>query len=248
MPRKRRATSKSDFIRSLPASLSANEVAEKAREAGITLTTRLVYKVRGRVSSKARKKATTSKSTATSVATPSPSAAPAAPGRRRAGPKSDFVRSQPANLSTAEVIARAKKAGISLTAALVYLVRGKGNSSAKRSATSKPRAVPASGQLRASDFIRAQPLSMSAKEVEQKGSAEGYRFGTSLVYRLRAAMGAKGKARAKAVAPSASLDHPAARSAHPPAGLSSLLDPIIADAVQKAVDGYRRMILGEDAQ
>jgi len=51
MPRattpKKAPISKSDFIRSQPATLSASEVLAKAKAAGLTLTSQLVYKVRG---------------------------------------------------------------------------------------------------------------------------------------------------------------------------------------------------------
>ncbi len=142
--------------------------------------------------------------------------------------KSAFVRSQPIELSAAEVVAKAKEAGLSITTALVYKVRSvkksKGSGKAKKSKATASKSKQAGGKLSSSAYIRAQPASMSAKEVAAKGSTEGYAFKPGLVYEVRSAQkkrqakaGKAAPAKAKAKA-SASANHkpttPAKHSSH----------------------------------
>jgi hypothetical protein len=105
--------------------------------------------------------------------------------------KSEFVRSQPSELSASEVVAKAKEAGMSMTTALVYKVRSvkksKGPGPAKKSKSRKSRSKKTGGKLSASAYIRAQPAAMTAKEVAAKGSTEGYSFKPGLVYEVRSA-------------------------------------------------------------
>ena len=254
MPRK--PGIKSEFVRAQPASLSPAEVVARAKKEGINLSEALVYLVRGKGKSGATNKATKSTGTAVKAtqkkavkATPKKAAPPSSATGDKLSPH-DYIRAQPASLNAQDVAKKGKTEGYNFKPGMVYYVRA---ADAKTSGSSKaaaaPKAVPsASGKVGPSDFIRAQPLSMTAKQVEENGAAEGYRFKTSLVYRLRREMGKKGKAPAKAVAATTSAEHVAARpSQDTPSNLKGLLDPIIAAAVQRAVDGYRQMLLGEDA-
>jgi hypothetical protein len=113
---------KADFIRSQPATLSADDVVTKAKSAGLTIDRNLVYKVRGRLRSNGRsKKAST---TTSGIA------------KRPQQSKADFVRAN-RNLSPKEVAAKAKAAGIKLDVSYVYNVRGYDKSAGKKRATAK---------------------------------------------------------------------------------------------------------------
>jgi hypothetical protein len=132
--------------------------------------------------------------------------------------KSDFVRGQPAELSAAQVVAKAKEAGLNITPALVYTVRSSLKVKGAPEATPAPAAAkPASDKGTASEFIRSLPTSVSANEAAAQGAAQGYSFQAGLVYKVRRAMqGPKTKAPKAApeakVAP-APAAHPAAPAA-----------------------------------
>jgi len=128
--------------------------------------------------------------------------------------KSQFIRSQPATLSPAEVVAKGKAAGLKFNAMYVYNIRRaaalKGrktkpaNAAASKATTpgaraKKPVAVKktAAKQPSKSEFIRAQPRTMSASDVVSKGKAAGLKLDASLVYKVRArARGKKGSPKA----------------------------------------------------
>jgi hypothetical protein len=134
-PTKGSGPTKSDFIRQHP-SRSVAEVVAKAREAGMSVSSVLVYKVRGRTNPKPAK------------GTPGPKPN----GKRGPKPKngmtaSDFVRSMPVTMKAKEVLAAAKAKGIKLSRNLVYMVRSTekkkagGSSSANGKPGRKPRAA-----------------------------------------------------------------------------------------------------------
>jgi len=116
--------------------------------------------------------------------------------KKKTGPnKSDFVRSQPAELSASDVVAKAKEAGLTITPGLVYAVRAyqksKGAKTKKTTTTAaaSAKAPKAEGSKpSASDFIRSLPSSVTATAVAKQGAAEGYSFKTGLVYKVRRAM------------------------------------------------------------
>jgi hypothetical protein len=98
--------------------------------------------------------------------------------------KSDFVRSQPSTLSAAEVLAKAKEAGIKLTPQLVYKVRS----------DAKPKSKAA--------FVRGLPVSTPAKDVVKQAKALGLTLSINYVYNIRgAAKTAAKKKRAAAKSP-----------------------------------------------
>jgi hypothetical protein len=90
-------TSKSDFIRSQAAGLSATGIVSKAGAGGLTLSKDYVNMVRRESGGTKTKKSVS---------------------------RSDFARARPATLSVAEVVAKGKAAGIKFTHQLVYNVRG----------------------------------------------------------------------------------------------------------------------------
>jgi len=120
--------------------------------------------------------------------------------------KSDFIRAQPASLSTAEVVAKGKEAGIKLNRVLVYKVRAKGKpkkaAGAKRAAVSAKASTSAKHVASKAAFVRGLPASMPAKDVVAQAKAAGLKLGVSYVYNIRGAakMAAK-KKRAAAKSP-----------------------------------------------
>jgi hypothetical protein len=127
--------------------------------------------------------------------------------------KSDFIRSQPASLSTAEVVAKGKEAGIKLNRVLVYKVRAKGKlkktGAAKKTAMAAKTSASTKSVTSKAAFVRGLPASTPAKDVVAQAKAAGIKLGVSYVYNIRGAakMAAKKKravAKSPAVSPVAS--------------------------------------------
>ena len=90
----------------------------------------------------------------------------AKPGRKAGGPnKSAFIRSQPASLKAAEVVAAAKAKGLTITEGLVYAVRsgdkskgqpkgkpGRPKGSKNKPKAGKPRRLPKAGSKDLASF------------------------------------------------------------------------------------------------
>jgi len=108
-----------------------------------------------------------------------------------------FIRQQPATLSAAEVVAKAKALGMKFDVTYVHKARRtakeKEAAAVKKTVTAKPTATATSKSTAPSksDFIRAQPAKLSAAEVVAKGKAEGVKFSSQLVYRVRGGSKAK---------------------------------------------------------
>lgn len=122
--------------------------------------------------------------------------------------KSDFIRNQPATLSAAEVVAKAKAEGIKIDVNHVYKVRGrsKTKASAARKAPSSATgtAAPANTRIKSkADFVRAHP-GLSPKEVVEKAKAEGIKIGWRYVYNVRGSDKAAGKKKRAATTASSS--------------------------------------------
>jgi hypothetical protein len=105
-------SSKSAFVRGLPASMPAKEVVAKAKSAGLTLSDRYVHVIRSIAKRAARNGHTALKMPRR--------------GGRPISSKRTFVLSLPASLSAAEVIKRARAAGMQLTTNYVYKIRSRG--------------------------------------------------------------------------------------------------------------------------
>ncbi len=134
--------------------------------------------------------------------------------------KSDFIRAQSANLSAAEVVAKAKGAGLKFSRQLVSAVRArakaKGKAPAAKKAVAAKSAAPATATTSKAGFVRAH-ASLSPKEIIAKAKAQGIKLGVSYVYNVRGAdkMAAKKKraaTRSPAVATSAAPQDHAASS------------------------------------
>jgi hypothetical protein len=158
MPRattvKKPTPSKSDFVRSQPATLSATEVLAKAKAAGLKLTPQLVYKVRG--STKTNGKART-------VVAANRTAPPTS---GKTTNKSAFVRAHQ-SLSPKEIVEKAKAAGIKLEVGYVYNVRG-----AAKMAAKKKRAAAKSAAFSAVTNGGGSRVSTSAENLLRAVAAE----------------------------------------------------------------------------
>jgi alanyl-tRNA synthetase len=163
---------KTAYVMALPLDMPAKEVVEKAKADGIELSEGHVHNIRsaakkskvaakpkvaGTKKPKAAKKATAKKS-AKKAAAPKAKAAPAAEPKRS---KADFVRSQPADTTANEVVQAAKKVGIKLSSAYVYVIR----SSDKKSGKAAPRAQKVTA---------AKPASKAVAEASS-GSEQAFR-------------------------------------------------------------------------
>lgn len=103
-PKNGAGPNKSDFIRQHP-KLSARDVVAKAKESGISISSTLVYNVRGRAKPRAAARLGRRAKSSTGATA------------------SDFVRSMPVTTPAKDVIAAAKAKGIRMSANLVYMVR-----------------------------------------------------------------------------------------------------------------------------
>lgn len=128
--------SKTAFVLALPADLSVGEVVKKAKAAGMTLSPNYVSNIRS--SAKAATKNSSGKSKAPKAAAAAKvGAAPKAPAREpdqaAAMPASvaptltitEFIKSQPRNIPAADVVAAARKAGLTIDTNYVYKVRSR---------------------------------------------------------------------------------------------------------------------------
>lgn len=115
--------------------------------------------------------------------------------------KSEFIRAQPAAMSAADVVEKAKAEGLAIEPGLVYGVRSqaKAKRKAKRGLAKKTAAVNRSAATKPSPskshFIRRFPK-LSPKEVVAKAKAEGIKLEVGYVYNVRSA--GKGGAAKKA--------------------------------------------------
>lgn len=187
--------------------------------------------------------------------------------------KSDFVRQHP-TLSPAEVVAKAKEAGLTVSTNLVYMVRGRAKAAAKPAKAAKPAAKPLAkapakapaaaapkapalptgkvGSPTASDFIRTLPAGISAKEAVAKGAAMGFKFTPNLFYLVRTrAKKAAGKASrpAKIVAPKPVAAKAVAPKAAAAAGPDASAETVILRLILRhGVDYVRQLVDGAVAR
>jgi hypothetical protein len=100
--------------------------------------------------------------------------------------KSDFIRAQPGALSAAEVVAKAKEAGVTIDPALVYKVRGR----ASARTTKKPKKLSSSTQPASkkpaskADFVRAH-RELSPQQIVEKARASSIKLDVGYVYNVR---------------------------------------------------------------
>ena len=176
MPRKKGSGNKSNFVRANIA-LSNEEIVKKAAETGLgKLSLGIIYNVRS-----AAKKSSTPKSKKAA-------AAPVA----TASESTPVTPSAPAHVEATPARKARKKRG-----------KGRASGKEKQAKAIKPAGVTAAaaGVMKPSDFVRAQPTNLSAREVQAMGAKQGIRFSAALVYVVRkAALKKRGLAQAAAVA------------------------------------------------
>ena len=122
-------------------------------------------------------------------------------GKSAGGRKGEFVLSMPETMSAQQIVAEAKKAGITLTDSYVYKLRRKGGGSTKKGGAAAKGGAPkgkkaASGRSgSASDFVRSLPSGVSAKEAVEQAKAAGIKLTTGYFYTLKSSLGLAGSKR-----------------------------------------------------
>jgi hypothetical protein len=151
----------SKLILSLPSTLSGAEVVERVKANGMKTSRANVSRVRALYGAKADKTAPTTPGASTTSKTTLNG--------------SDFIRTQPASMSPAEVVAKAKTEGIEFSPSLVYMVRStktEKKGAAKKTSTAPTRTPPAKTAVKSkSDFVRARSTSTQMVE-KAKGAAK----------------------------------------------------------------------------
>jgi hypothetical protein len=96
---------------------------------------------------------------------------------------SAFIRLQPATMSAAEIVAKAKDAGITIRPGLIYEVRRatKAKKAVAKNVTKKSTKPPQSK----ADFVRGLPTSTPAKQVVTLAKAAGIKLDVGYVYNVR---------------------------------------------------------------
>lgn len=149
--------------------------------------------------------------------------------KKTTGSKSDFIRAQPATLSAAEVVAKAKAEGIKLDRVLVYKVRIR----AKGGAAGKKAPGPKRGVANKAAFVRGLPASTPAKEVVAKAKALGLSLSVNYVYNIRGAAKTAAKNRRSAIRAGVAVPRPIAGSS----AAESLLKALAAEVgLGKAIE------------
>jgi hypothetical protein len=146
------------------------------------------------------------------------------PAKKTTPNKSAFIRSQPASLSAAQVVAKAKAEGIKIAPVLVYKVRGRAK--AKKPAPVAARTVAKAGGKSKAAFVRGH-ADLSAKEVVAKAKAEGIKLTEGYVYNVRTYDKKAGKQ--GAATRTRTQGAPAARSIAPGSSTESLLRAVAAE-------------------
>jgi hypothetical protein len=142
------------FLLSLPTSLSTAEVVAKAKQRGMKTSESNVNRVRQMARSGPGRKP--ARVPAKQVASPKPPKSTPHAGDAKEPSKSDFVRSFPPSTPANDIIAAARKKGMSLSVGYVYNLRTAENARAgkskrsgpSRSATTSPRPSSSGGQAR----------------------------------------------------------------------------------------------------
>jgi hypothetical protein len=161
---KPRTINKSAFVRGLSEDLSAADVVTAAKKQGFKLSTAQVYTIRANARRASTKKQGPKASLAAGVHTGGSSASNAGSSSN----KSAFIRSLPTSMPAGEVVAKAKAAGLTLSAGLVYAVRSnvksKGGVREVSVGTRGTRAATPSGSLEKQFISLALDLGLSTAE------------------------------------------------------------------------------------
>jgi hypothetical protein len=171
--------SKTAFVQGLPNNTPAKEVVAKAAAEGITISEAYVHTIRSAAKrgakakdAKAPAKKAAKKEEAAAAAAPAKAEAPKKKRGKRAGKgggpsKREFIESLPRETPVSEVIAAAKKAGLSVSSNYVYLLR----SAAKKAGGGA--AAPAAKDAGAKKAAAATKATVSAVASIARGSSEG---------------------------------------------------------------------------
>jgi hypothetical protein len=100
--------------------------------------------------------------------------------------KSAFVRSLAFDTPSAQVIAKAKAKGMTLTRNDVHAIRAIARRKESRGKGGAARAVKRSGAVNKSAFVRSLPSSLSAAEVISRAKVKGIKLSAAQVYTIRA--------------------------------------------------------------
>jgi hypothetical protein len=145
--------------------------------------------------------------------------------------KSQFIRELPANLPAAEVVSKAKEAGLSFSIPYVHSIRSQARKAGAKkpgrkpgrpagkptgrpvgrppkAAAAKPSKPSSSRKQEKADFVRSMPASMSPKDIVAEAAKRGLSLSKAYVYILR------GRTKPGASAPAAAK--PAVRRGRPP--------------------------------
>jgi hypothetical protein len=100
--------------------------------------------------------------------------------------KSAFVRSLSFDTPSAQVIAKAKAKGMTLTRNDVHAIRAIARRKEARSKGGAVRTAKRSGAVNKSAFVRSLPASLSAAEVISRAKDKGIKLSAAQVYTIRA--------------------------------------------------------------
>jgi outer membrane receptor for Fe3+-dicitrate len=167
--------------------------------------------------------------------------------------KSAFIRSQPTELSAADVVEKAKADGLTITPGLVYEVRSQVQSKrkAKKTAAKKTSAVTKSAAQKPAkttkaDFVRKLPTA-SPKEIIARAKAEGIKINLDYVYKVRSSSKA-GKAKTKTETRVATPRRKGVAVARPIATASSAEDLLRAVAAEIGLARAMEILAAERAR
>jgi len=119
---------------------------------------------------------------------------------------SAFIRLQPSTMSAAEVVAKAKTAGLTIRPGLIYEVRRAAKvkkGAAKKSSTKTGATSRSPARQSKADFVRAN-RNLSPQEIVAKAKAAGIKLGVRYVYNVRGGDKAARKKKRGAAKPTAS--------------------------------------------
>jgi hypothetical protein len=100
--------------------------------------------------------------------------------------KSAFVRSLAFDTPSAQVIAKAKAKGMTLTRNDVHAIRAIARRKESRGKSGAGRAIKRSSGVNKSAFVRSLPASLSAAEVISRAKVKGIKLSAAQVYTIRA--------------------------------------------------------------
>jgi hypothetical protein len=168
------------------------------------------------------------------------------PAKKTAFSKSAFIRSQPATLSAAEVVAKAKAQGMKLSKNYVYRLRTASNAATRKmSSAPKPAASTGSSNVSKADFVRSL-ANFSPKEIVEKGKAQGVKFDVSYVYNIRGYDKSMAHKKKGAAVPRAARKAPAVpRPLNTPSSAEDLLRAV---AVEVGLGRAIELLQGERAR